>query len=267
MIMNEKLSLQQIRDFWTSQAKEHGVSASASWSDTTVMEMEIREILEHVADGDEILDVGCANGFSTLQMASQKNISIRGLDYIPEMIDQARLRLSQVAGSLAGKVEFDTGDITALKEPAGRYDKVVVIRVVINLSTWENQLRAVRECIRVLKPGGLLLLSEATVQGWQGMNRFRKEWGLPDISMPSFNEYLDETRLIESLASEADLVQLNNFSSTYFVGTRVIKPLLAKALGGGVDPARPDMEWNRWWGQLPAAGDYGTQKLFVFRKR
>jgi hypothetical protein len=26
------------------------------------------------------------------------------------------------------------------------------------------------------------------------------------------------------------------------------------------------MEWNRWFAQLPAWGDYGTQKLFVFRK-
>ena len=26
------------------------------------------------------------------------------------------------------------------------------------------------------------------------------------------------------------------------------------------------MEWNRWFAQLPAAGDYGTQKLMIFRK-
>lgn len=28
----------------------------------------------------------------------------------------------------------------------------------------------------------------------------------------------------------------------------------------------PNMEWNRWFAQLPSWGDYGTQKLFVFRK-
>jgi hypothetical protein len=58
-----------------------------------------------------------------------------------------------------------------------------------------------------------------------------------------------------------------NFASTYYVGTRVLKPLLNQALGSVVDVANPNMEWNRWFSQLPASGDYGTQKLFVFRKR
>jgi hypothetical protein len=43
--------------------------------------------------------------------------------------------------------------------------------------------------------------------------------------------------------------------------------LLDRALGGVIDVANPNMEWNRWLSQLPAWGDYGTQKLFVFRKR
>jgi hypothetical protein len=63
------------------------------------------------------------------------------------------------------------------------------------------------------------------------------------------------------------LLELVNFASTYYVGTRVLKPLLNQALGGLVDVADPKMEWNRWFAQLPAAGDYGTQKLFVFQKK
>jgi hypothetical protein len=41
---------------------------------------------------------------------------------------------------------------------------------------------------------------------------------------------------------------------------------LARALGGTIDAADPLMHWNRWFAELPPAGDYGTQKLFVFRK-
>jgi ubiquinone/menaquinone biosynthesis C-methylase UbiE len=265
--MNDKLSIEGIRDFWTQQAKEHGLAPAASWSDTTVMDMEIREIIRHLADGDRVLDVGCANGFSTVQFASQKRLHIRGLDYIPEMVAQARVRLTAMAEKLQGTAEFDTGDITSLKEPSNTYDKVVVIRVVINLHDWSHQLQGVRECIRVLKPGGLLLLSEATVQGWQALNKFRREWALADIPMPAFNQYLDEAQLVKEVSEQLELVELNNFSSTYYVGTRVLKPLFAQAAAGKVDPTKPDMEWNRWFGMLPAFGDYGTQKLFVFRKK
>jgi hypothetical protein len=62
------------------------------------------------------------------------------------------------------------------------------------------------------------------------------------------------------------LVDIADFASTYYVGTRVLKPLIIRALGAGLDVADPEAEWNRWFAQLPAWGDYGTQKLFVFKK-
>lgn len=260
-------SLEQIREYWADQAKCHGQAPAASWSDHRVIDMEIREIIRHLEDGDRVLDVGCANGHSTVQFAAQRRISIRGVDYIPGMVEQARLRLPGLSGHLMGDVEFDVGDITQLDEPTGHWDKVVVVRVVINLGDWENQLRGMRECLRVLRPGGLLILSEATIQGWEKLNSLRREWGIPDIPMPPFNRYLDESRVVDALSQEADLVDLVNFASTYYVGTRVLKPLLAKALGGGIDVASPDSEWNAWFSHLPAWGDCGTQKMFLLRKR
>ena len=265
--MHNKLNLEQIQQYWTEQALKHGQSPSSSWSDHSVMEMEIREILRHFENNDRILDVGCANGYSTCQFASQKKVAIRGLDYIPEMIGNARMRLEDIKDKLLGTVEFDVGDITALKEPSGAYDKVVVIRVVINLADWARQVLGLRECLRVLKPGGMLLLSEATVQGWQKLNTFRNEWGMSAIPMPPFNLYLDEEKVIKELSDAMELVEIANFASTYYVGTRVLKPLLVQALGGTMNAADADMEWNRWFSQLPSCGDYGTQKLFVFKKK
>ena len=85
--MSQKLTLEEIRDFWRLQAVQHGQSATVSWSDHRVIEMEIRALVRRLADGDRVLDVGCANGYSTIQLASQRAIEIRGLDYLPEMIE------------------------------------------------------------------------------------------------------------------------------------------------------------------------------------
>ena len=265
--MTKRLTPEEIRDYWTRQAREHGTSHAASWTDFPVMQMEVRELIARLADGDRVLDVGCANGSSTVQFASQRRVRVRGLDYIPAMIDAARAHLAGVREHMVGDVEFDVGDITALREPDGAYDKVVVVRVVINLADWSRQVTALRECARVLRPGGLLLLSEATVQGWRSMNGFRAEWGLPEIAMPAFNTYLDEAMVVEAVAAELELVEIVNFASTYFVLTRVFKPLLAAATGAPVNVADPASAFNRWAASLPASGDFGTQKLFVFRRR
>ncbi len=78
---------------------------------------------------------------------------------------------------------------------------------------------------------------------------------------------MDQQKVVDALSDRLQVVEIRNFASTYYVGTRVLKPLLVKALGASIDVASPDMEWNRWFAQLPSWGDYGTQKLFVFKKK
>ena len=265
--MADKLTSAEIRQYWASQAQTQGASPDASWSDHCAIQLEVRELLKWLKDGDRVLDVGCANGYSSAQLAAERRIHLHGIDYVPAMIDLARRRADELRGRLAGTLEFSVGDVTRLEGETGVYDKVITTRVLINLGDWPAQHAAVLACARMVKMGGLLLLSEATVQGWRNLNAFRAEWRLPPIPMPSFNTYLDETQLIDALAPEMDLVEEVRFSSSYFVGTRVLKPLLVQALDIDVDAADPHMHWNRWWAELPARGDYGTQKLFVFRKR
>jgi SAM-dependent methyltransferase len=98
------LSYEEIRDFWTKQALKHGQSYIASWSDQSAIDLEIRTILNWLEDGDKVLDVGCANGFSTLEFAASKNIEIKGLDYIPEMIQNAKNNLVDFEGKLKGRL-------------------------------------------------------------------------------------------------------------------------------------------------------------------
>ena len=265
--MTERFTDAQIKTFWTEQAVQHQQSPEASWSDRRVIDLEIAEMLKHLADGDRLLDIGCANGFATCQFAAARRIEVLGVDYIPEMITQARSRLQAEQADLISAVRFEVGDILSLAVPEAAFDKVVVTRVLINLGTWERQHAGLLAALRALKPGGLLLLSEATVQGWQRLNAFRREWKLSEIATPPFNVYLDQEQVIDAARPVADLVQVSHFASTYYVATRVFKPLLNEALGHRVDVTDPLAEFNRWCAQLPACGDYGVQRLFIFRKR
>jgi hypothetical protein len=48
--MTNRLNQSEVYEYWTSQAREHGQSPSASWSDHRVIEMEISEIAKHLTD-------------------------------------------------------------------------------------------------------------------------------------------------------------------------------------------------------------------------
>ena len=262
-----KLNEDEICDYWRSQASSFGHDHRASWADLYAINLEIEEISRRLRDGTRVLDIGCANGFSTISYAQRLTIEIKGVDYIPEMIAAAKARLSSTPAPLMGAVTFATGDIMALDEPDGYYDTAIVTRVIINLGQRENQIAAIRKAAKTIKSGGALLLSEATREGLQRLNVFRSEWGLAPIPEPPFNNYVDEELVHTAAPDLLNLEEISNFASTYFVGTRVIKPLLADAIGNKIDSGRAEMEWNRFFSLLPAAGDYGTQKLFIFRRR
>src|SRR5258708_12579416 len=102
------------------------------------------------------------------------------------MVGEARARLAEPLQQ-GSSVDFEVGDAPTLDEQSSAYDKVVVIRVVINLSTWVRQVQALKEFARVLKVGGTLLLSEAPLQGGRRLNLLRQEWDPHPVPIPHFN--------------------------------------------------------------------------------
>jgi ubiquinone/menaquinone biosynthesis C-methylase UbiE len=261
------LSAAEIRKHWSTQASRHGLRPASSWSDWRAIELEIEAISHWLEPGHDVLDAGCATGYSTARYAAVTEGSVLGVDYVPEMIEHALERRAGLPPDVGSRLEFRVGDVRDLDIQDERFDRVISTRVIINLGDRETQRLALRELGRVLRRGGLLLLSEATVQGLDRLNALRSEWGLPSIGVPDFNLYVDESTLAEIAGDEFELEAVENFASSYFVATRVLKPLLATASGADVDVADPDAEFNRWAAQLPAVGDYGTQKLFRLRKR
>jgi len=258
----------QIFEYWAQQAETHGEAPEASWSDRRVIELEIAAIRSRIPRGARVLDVGCANGFSSVRYADVEGVTLLGLDYVPAMVDAANRRRAGLPPELAERVEFRIGDARSLDLPAGAFECVISTRVIINLGDWEAQQGALRELSRVLGSGGTLLLSEATVSGWTRLNKLREEYGLPAIPMPDFNTYLHEDRLIAFLDEEIELVEAADFASSYYLATRLVKPLLASVAGRSDDYVfDPQAEFNRLAALLPPVGDYGVQKLFALRKR
>ena len=118
-------------------------------------------------DGKDVLDVGCAGGHLARQL-TERGARVTGIDLSPTLIGLARKRCPQA--------EFHRADLAKpLDLPDDRFDLVTASLVLHYLRDWGPPLAELR---RVLKPGGLLVMSVHHPEDWHWFNRpdyFRTE--------------------------------------------------------------------------------------------
>ncbi len=122
-------------------------------------------LAETLESGAEVLDVGCGGGQNLLALARLRpDLSLTGLDASSDLVTRARARAAESHAS----VRFVEGTALDLPFPADRVDAVVSFFAIKH---WPDRLLGVRECARVLRPGGPLLVTEldrdATLQRWR----------------------------------------------------------------------------------------------------
>jgi ubiquinone/menaquinone biosynthesis C-methylase UbiE len=116
--------------------------------------------------GDErILDMGCGRG-AVLLMAAQHLTTGRavGLD-LWRSVDQSgnspeATRRNAEAEGVADRVELHTGDMTAMPFEDNSFDVVVSSLAIHNISGSARREKAINEAVRVLRPGGRLLIAD-----------------------------------------------------------------------------------------------------------
>ncbi|MCC7483978.1 MAG: class I SAM-dependent methyltransferase [Burkholderiales bacterium] len=253
-----------IRDYWEGQGRRHGVSHEASWGDTHAIALEIETIAAHLADGDTVLDVGCANGHSAFRQLERRRLArLVGVDYAPAMI--AAAREEKAARGLDDRVEFREGDVRRLDFPDASFDVVYTTRVLINLRNWGEQVTGINECLRVARPGGRVILSEAFWEPLVLLNAMRALVRLPPLVEHDFNRYLKKPRLEELLAERGLEFRCEEFSSVYYLGSRLLRELVTDpaAWPGYTNPV------NRIFYELEreySGGGFGIQQAYVIRR-
>jgi ubiquinone/menaquinone biosynthesis C-methylase UbiE len=121
--------------------------------------------------GDErILDMGCGRG-AVLLMAAQHLTTGRavGVD-LWRTVDQSgnsaeATQRNAVAEGVADRVELHTGDMTTLPFEDNCFDVVLSSLAIHNISGRAGREKAISEAVRVLRPGGRLLIVDVRGTG------------------------------------------------------------------------------------------------------
>jgi len=214
-----------ILDFWESQARQFGTAADASWGDQFAVDLEVDAISKELKDDDRVLDVGCANAHATLRQCRTHRLkSMVGIDFSPAMI--AAAKSAHALSGLQGSLEFREGDVRSLPFESATFDVVYTTRVLINLPTWKSQLEGIEECLRVVRPGGKVILSEAFWEPLCLLNALRALCGLSPLVEHDFNRYLKKERLEAWLRARNLPFVVDEFSSVYYLGSRFLRDLV-----------------------------------------
>ncbi|ACV11606.1 Methyltransferase type 11 [Halorhabdus utahensis DSM 12940] len=111
------------------------------------MRTEALDLLDIDAD-DRVLDVGCGTGFGTEGILEHTD-DVYGLDQSPHQLEKATTKLGD------DPVQFCFGDAERLPFADDSFD---VVWSSGSIEYWPNPVSALRECRRVARPGGQVLV-------------------------------------------------------------------------------------------------------------
>jgi len=154
--------------------------------------------LQHVQIGQDltILDVGCGGG-RTLQKLAAIAIAgkVCGLDYAAGSVAASRVR--NAASIRAGRVEIVRASVSQIPFPAGTFDLVTAVETQYY---WPDLVNDLREILRVLKPGGTLVIIAETFRSGKNnkfIGSFMKLLGSPNLGVEDQEKLFSDAGYID----------------------------------------------------------------------
>lgn len=118
-----------------------------------------RKAIKRIKDAcgePRVLDVACGTGdFSIAIAKAVKKGEVIGVDISKEMLEVMRQKV--LKNKLESIISQEVGDGEALRFPEGSFDRVVN---AFGIRNFENREKGLQEALRVLKPGGRLVILE-----------------------------------------------------------------------------------------------------------
>lgn len=114
-------------------------------------------LTQRIRSGARVMDIGTGTGSLALR-ALRGGAQVKGIDINPGMLELARKKIDD--SGFGEKAELkEQGAVELNEEPSDQYDAVMSGLCFSELSDPEQKF-TLKECFRILRPGGLLLLAD-----------------------------------------------------------------------------------------------------------
>jgi MPBQ/MSBQ methyltransferase len=166
--------------------------------------------LDKLARGTTVLDVGCGIGGSSRVLAKDYGFAVTGVTISPQQVKRAQELTPEGVSA-----EFKVGDALALSFPDASFDVVWSVEAGPHMP---DKAQFARELLRVLKPGGILVVADwnqrddrqVPLNFWEKpvMQQLLDQWSHPAFSsIEGFSELLEATGFVAGNVTTADWSQ------------------------------------------------------------
>ena len=246
------MTSEKVKKYWDQVASNKSLAKCLVTSpDICLKVLEVELIKRFLSPNDKVLDLGCGNGWVSHKISDRVK-SVIGVDFSVNMITRA-LEEHKIYNT-----NFYLGNMLKLDFKPICFDKVISVRSLQNLTSFEDQMIAITEVYRVLKPGGIYIMIEGSKEGRDNINSLRESLKLEHIPNKPFNLHFNNSVLKSFLMIYFYKKEKISFG-IYDLISKVVYPMT-------VFPAKPDYcnELNN----IASSLNYSiTNKLFKFSRQ
>ncbi|WP_372766437.1 class I SAM-dependent methyltransferase [Pseudoalteromonas sp.] len=157
---------------------------------------------------DNLLDVGCGSGLLLSKLATNCAY-VSGIDYAQAMVDKAQ--------ALLPNAQFYCGEAKKLPFASRSFDKLLSYSIFHYFPDREYALSVVKEMIRVVKPGGIILIGDVLDANYENEIKSKSnlayEQKIPNIhrySQWQFYDFVQLERELSDLVSQFEVLTQPN---------------------------------------------------------